>query len=114
MPRAADFLAATSSAPAVRRAFGGVSGAMGVAVLSQTTPNVATNAEPGTVSIGASVRTSFFSPPDDMLLGLIAPTITGAGFEKLRFTVNTPAGNVIDTIFTSVATAQTYFTNNVF
>ena len=48
----------------------------------------------------------------DLILGLLAPDVTGDGFSNLVFTVTVNGVEKVDQTFTSLWSAETYFTDN--
>jgi hypothetical protein len=68
-----------------------------------------------TYSASAYLRFQSGDFPDEqrLLLGLLQPTVTGLGFESLRFQVNAGGGAAeIDQVFTDLAPAIAYFSGN--
>jgi len=73
----------------------------------------ATGAVTYSSSITWDVATGTLPSGGDLVLGLVSGSSTGAGFTDLKFTVTTNAGLVLNENFTTVAAANTFFTDNL-
>jgi hypothetical protein len=112
-PRAADYLAAVASSPAVADAFGGVSGVFGHAFFSTKSEAVLTTSTSNFASIKAIFNGYQLASTPDLHVGFLNPTVIGSGFDQLLFQVTNGSDAVIfEQNFTSVADAQSYFTNH--
>jgi len=54
-----------------------------------------------------------FSSPQHILLGLLDADVTGNGFQSLHFRATVNGAAAVDKTFTTLADAQTYFTDHV-
>jgi len=65
-------------------------------------------------SLALSIETAQLTNPRHLLVGLMNPTVTGAGFDTLRFTLRVEDSLLVDLTFTDVASALSYFDDRVF
>ena len=59
------------------------------------------------------VATTTLPGADDLYLGLSSDTVLGAGFSKLTFELFKQGTAIVDKVFTTVASANSYFTDDL-
>jgi hypothetical protein len=113
-PLVSDYNSLTAATPAIRTAFGGVSGALGIVELRSTSPStVPADAVVYHTSVSSGLIATRFSSGDGLVVGLVSPLVTGSGFGELNFQFYREGELQLDQTFTTVAAAQTYFTDHV-
>jgi hypothetical protein len=111
-PTTADVNAVLNANPNIKTAFGTSPSYFAIGELGGGYDANGNSAETVTSTLAITIDPSKLASPQDLLLGLYDGTAVGSGFESLTFKATVGTKTLVNKTFTSVAAAETFFTDN--